>query len=83
MKISALIITSLFFAAMLAFAEPVDGSRLFYEKCIGCHGALTSLKKTKSLEDWKSVIKRMKGHGAKVSSKEIDLIAEFLVESKK
>jgi cytochrome c5 len=71
------IVIGFLFIFMVAFAN-ADGERKFYEKCTKCHGSGLSLGKTKSLDEWKSTIKRMKSHGMSIKKREMNDIAEFL-----
>jgi len=74
--VAAVIIFTMMTAAMVFAAQ--SGEDLFYSRCTPCHSSSLSLGKKKDEILWKSTIKRMKKHGAKISSSDTDAIAEFL-----
>ncbi|WP_022850552.1 c-type cytochrome [Limisalsivibrio acetivorans] len=68
------------FAFVITAFAASNGEETFYKKCSSCHGTSLSLSKDYSKGRWKSVIKRMKGHGLDISRSETDSVAEFLSE---
>ncbi|PLX70293.1 MAG: hypothetical protein C0602_05635 [Denitrovibrio sp.] len=66
-----MIVTSAVYAAE-------SGEDLFYKRCTACHSSALSMGKKKDEIMWKSTIKRMKKHGASISSQETEAIADFL-----
>jgi len=76
MNKAAVFILAIFTAVSLYAAS--GGEKLFYEKCVSCHGSSLSLNKTKSKSQWVQTVKRMKKHGLKVSGSQSKAIAEFL-----
>lgn len=81
MKKTAFITIFALITASAVFAAE-SGEDLFYKRCTACHSSALSLGKKKDEILWKSTIKRMKKHGAKLSDPDTEAIAKFLSEVK-
>ena len=76
-KIAVAVIVFTMVTAAVVFAAE-SGEDLFYSKCTPCNSSSLSLGKKKDEILWKATIKRMKKHGASISSSDTDAIANFL-----
>ncbi|MBL7180458.1 MAG: cytochrome c [Desulfobacterales bacterium] len=81
MKNALIILLVVLLAASFAFsAEPEpDGKALFEAKCSRCHALDRSLKKTKTLPEWKKTTAKMAKYAkGAITEKEAEQIAEYL-----
>jgi hypothetical protein len=81
---SIIVLTGLLIGLLPFFSEgpaaaqkKTPASKLFYVKCITCHGAEESLKRRATKEQFLVMIRTMQ-FGAKVSDQEVERIAAFL-----
>ena len=62
-------------------AENRDVKAIFEKRCSLCHPASRPLSTTKSGEEWKKTVNRMKGYaGDRISDKDAETIVEYLTE---
>ena len=62
-------------------AENSDVKAIFEKGCSLCHPTTRPLSTTKSGEDWKKTVNRMKSYaGDRISDKDAETIAEYLTE---
>lgn len=60
-----------------------DAKGLFEKRCSICHATSRPLGKTKSAEEWRQTVIRMKGYaGGKISDEEAEIIIEYLSETR-
>jgi hypothetical protein len=60
-----------------------DAKGLFEKRCSICHSTSRPLGKTKSAEEWRQTVTRMKGYaGGKISDEEAEIIIEYLSETR-
>ena len=62
-------------------AEETDSKGLFERRCSLCHPTSRPLSATKSTEEWKKTVLRMKGYaGDRISDQDAKIITEYLAE---
>jgi len=82
----------LFLALLVAFslilashmkAADRDAKGLFEKRCSICHSIDRPLSKTKSGEEWRQTVMRMKAHaGDRISDEEAEIIITYLTETR-
>jgi cytochrome c5 len=55
-----------------------DGKKLLEERCAGCHSAQAVVRRKQSQSDWKALVLRMVGYGARLNDKEVNAATEYL-----
>jgi cytochrome c5 len=62
-------------------AEANEAKSLFEKRCSLCHSTSRALDKTKTAEEWKQTVSRMKGHaGDRISAADAETISKYLAE---
>ena len=62
-------------------AENSDVKAIFEKRCSLCHPTSRPMSTTKSGEEWKKTVNRMKGYaGGRISDKDAEDIVEYLTE---
>ncbi len=75
------LILASFITGSVISATDTDAKTLFEKRCSLCHPASRPLSKTKSGEQWRQTVTRMKTHaGGKISDEEVTIIVEYLTE---
>jgi competence protein ComEA len=70
-------------AAGASAAELPDGAgkEILVRACVGCHKAEEFLSYRHTREEYQAIVQRMAQRGARASSEELDLIAEYLAKN--
>lgn len=84
LKIGLLLVSLVAFIPLsVTNAAENDAKELFEKRCSTCHATSRPLGKTKSAEEWRQTVIRMKGYaGGKISDGEAEIIIEYLSETR-
>ena len=64
-------------------AEANEAKSLFEKRCSLCHSTSRALDKSKTAEEWKQTVTRMKGHaGDRISDEDAETISKYLAETR-
>lgn len=71
--------------ATLSLAEPQElpegeGKKLLEERCAGCHSLKPVVSLKQSQDEWKKLVVKMVGYGARLNDREVDVATEYLTK---
>jgi cytochrome c5 len=71
--------------ASLSMAVPQElpegqGKKLLEERCAGCHSLKPVVSLRQSQDEWKKLVVKMVGYGARLDGKEVDVATEYLTK---
>lgn len=67
--------------AVAATAPIADGAALLQARCTICHSLDRVKQARKTLAEWETTVKRMKGKGANLNDQEVQALAQYLAET--
>jgi cytochrome c5 len=78
-----LVLTIAFASLSMAVPQELpegEGKKLLEERCAGCHSLKPVVSLKQSRDEWKKLVVKMVGYGARLDDKEVDIATEYLTE---
>lgn len=57
-----------------------EGKKLLEERCVSCHSLEPVVSLRQSQDAWKELVVKMRGYGAQLDDKEVDVATEYLTK---
>jgi len=64
--------------AVAPTASGADGAALLQARCTACHSLDRVTQARKTLAEWETIVRRMKGKGANLNDQEVQALAQYL-----